>query len=369
MAEHLFLTGGTGFIGGRLWKAWLERTTARVTLLVRPQRSTSGQDRIDRLLRFYSPQERKDLSARVNLAEGDLSLPDLGLADDQLADLSRSVTHIVHAGAELRFTLPLERVRKTNTLGTAAVLELAKRCPRLCSFQYISTAYVAGRQKGLIRERRGNGAVEHNNTNERSKFEAEALVNEAMGQIPASVLRPSIVTCALENGYAPPNSAFFRLLQGIALGILEALPGHPDTMLDLVPVDYVVEAAYAMGRRADLNGRFFHLCAGSENRISLEEVSRLVSECFGRKPVGILPPREFAIWTRRARRAAPQMNAFLDEVEIYAPYLYDHPRFDDSNTQSTLAQTALPTRWFPDYCDQVVNFIREKYLPEPGEGP
>ena len=35
MAEHLFLTGGTGFIGSRLLRLWLERTEARVTVLLR----------------------------------------------------------------------------------------------------------------------------------------------------------------------------------------------------------------------------------------------------------------------------------------------------------------------------------------------
>jgi len=110
-----------------------------------------------------------------------------------------------------------------------------------------------------------------------------------------------------------------------------------------------------------LAGRFFHLSAGPENRISLGEVSRLVSECYGRKPVAILPPREFAAWTRGARRAAPQLGTFLDEIETYAPYLFDHPCFDDSNTQGALGHTKLPTRWFPDYCDQVVSYIRENY--------
>ncbi len=364
MAEHLFLTGGTGFIGGRLWKTWLERTSARVTLLVRRHGTISGQDRIDRLLRTFPSDKRKDLNARVSLAEGDLALPGLGLTEARIKALAESVTHIVHAGAELRFNLSLERALRTNTMGTAAVLEFARQCPRLVSFQYISTAYVAGRQKGVIPEKGGNGAPQHNNTYERSKFEAEALVQEAMANIPASVLRPSIVTCALENGYAPRTSAFFRLVQGIATGALEVLPGRPETQLDLVPVDYVVEAGYAMGRQPGMAGRFFHLSAGPENRISLGEVSRLVSACFGRTPVAILPPREFAVWTRGARRAAPQLGAFLDEIESYAPYLYDHPYFDDGNTQSALTDAVMPTRRFPDYCDQLVSYIRDHYLPD-----
>jgi len=364
MAEHLFLTGGTGFIGSRLCRVWLERTSARITLLVRRRPTISDQDRIGRLLSAFPADERAVFGARIGLVSGDLALPGLGMNEFRTADLAESVTHIVHAGAELRFNLTLERARRTNTSGTAAILEFARRCPRLASFQYVSTAYVAGRRKGVIHEEEGDGATLHNNTYERSKFEAEALVREAMAEIPASVLRPSIVTCGLEDGYAPRTSAFFRLLQGIATGALDVLPGRPDTQLDLVPVDYVVEAGYAMGRRPGSAGQIFHLSAGSENLISLGEVSGMISESFGRKPVAILTPREFEDWTRGARRAKPQLGAFMDEVESYAPYLYDHPFFDDGNARSALAHQDLPTRWFPDYYDRVVGYIRDNCSPD-----
>ena len=360
MAEHLFLTGGTGFIGSRLLKTWLEHTTAQVTLLVRPRGRVSGQDRMKSLLALYPPKMRAAVDGRIGFVEGDLASPILGLENGRLDTLAKSVTHIVHAGAELRFNLPLERARRTNTAGTGAVLDFARRCPHLQSFQYMSTAYVAGRRKGVIREEGCNGSTQHNNTYERSKHEAEDLVKEAMSSLPASVLRPTIVTCELENGYAPPTSAFFRLLYGIATGALDALPGHPETPLDMVPVNYVVEAAFAMSRQPHLGGRFFHLSAGAENLISLGELSRLASESFARGPVAILPPAEFKAWARGVRKAAPQMGPFLDEIELYAPYLNDHPRFDDANTRDTLGSANLPSRTVADYFDRVAAFVREK---------
>jgi thioester reductase-like protein len=359
MAKHLFVTGGTGFIGGRLWKIWLERTQASVTLLVRRQGADSPGGRVARLLRGFPEEQKKDRAGRISLVEGDLTLPDLGLSAGQVADLAGSVTHMVHAAAALRFNLPLEVARQVNTGGTAAVLALARQCRRLESFQHVSTAYVAGCRDGVIREERGDGAVQHHNNYERSKFEAEDLVAAAMADIPACVLRPSIVTCALENGYAPPTSAFFRLLHGIATGALPALPGHPETPLDLVPVDYVVEAAFALALSSGVAGRFFHLSAGAENRITLQEVGRLISDGFGRKPVAILSPDDFATWAREACRAAPQLQPLLDEAQVYAPYLGSHPRFDDSNTRETLNGTPLPTRRFPDYCDRVVEYVRK----------
>jgi long-chain acyl-CoA synthetase len=359
MVEHLFLTGGTGFIGSRLLRIWLGRTTANVTLLVRPRGRMNGADRKARLLAAFPRGMRGDLERRLSFAEGDLADGGLGLKNGSLDAPARTVTHIVHAGAELRFNLPLARARRTNTAGTAAVLDFARRCPRLESFQYMSTAYVAGSRRGVVREEGANGAAEHNNTYEQSKYEAEDLVRKAMSSIPASVLRPTIVTCERVSGYVPPTTAFFRLLHGIGTGALDALPGRPETPLDMVPVDYVVEAAFALSRRRDLGGRFFHLSAGKENVISLGDMMHLASACFARGPVAILPPEEFRVWAEGVRRAVPRMGSFLDEIELYAPYLNDHPSFDDTNTRQTLESAALPPRTITEYFDRVASFVRD----------
>ena len=76
--------------------------------------------------------------------------------------------------------------------------------------------------------------------------------------------------------------------------------------------------------------------------------------------MAILPPSEFKAWARGVRKAAPRMGPFLDEIELYAPYLNDHPRFDDANTRDTLGSANLPSRTVPDYFDRVAAFVREK---------
>lgn len=364
VGEHLFLTGGTGFIGSRLARAWLRETEARVTLLVRPHGRSRDPLRGVEFIGGSGPA-RASFADRVDFVTGDLGAPGMGLAPEDTAALAGSVTHIVHAGADLRFNLPLERARRVNTQGTAAVLDFARDCPDLAGFQYLGTAYVAGRRRDLVREEGAHGSTEHNNSYERSKFEAEILVGEAMGDLPATVLRPTIVTCDLEDGYCPETSAFYRLLTGLASGLLTVLPGRSDTLLDMVPVDFVVAAAFSLGRRPEAAGRFFHLSAGQENLISLGELSRLICRSFGRDPVRIVPEDEFQDWADRVRRAVPKAGRLLDEVALYAPYLAGHPRFDDRNTRAMINGAPLPPRDVPGYLGRIATYVKKSQGSDP----
>jgi nucleoside-diphosphate-sugar epimerase len=172
------------------------------------------------------------------------------------------------------------------------------------------------------------------------------------------VLRPTIVTCDLADGYCPDTSAFYRLLAGMASGLLTVLPGRRDTLLDMVPVDFVVAAAFALGRRPEAAGRYFHLGAGRENLISLGELCDLVCRTFGRPPVRIVPAVEFRDWADGLRRRVPEAGRLIDEVALYAPYLESHPRFDDRNTRGLVNGAPLPPRDVSGYLDRIAAFVR-----------
>jgi hypothetical protein len=359
MAKHLFVTGGTGFIGGRLWKIWLERTQASVTLLVRRQGADSPGGRVARLLRGFPEEQKKDRAGRISLVEGDLTLPDLGLSAGQVADLAGIGDPHGPCRRRPAFQPAAGGGPPGQHRGHRGGAALARQCRRLESFQHVSTAYVAGCRDGVIREERGDGAVQHHNNYERSKFEAEDLVAAAMADIPACVLRPSIVTCALENGYAPPTSAFFRLLHGIATGALPPCPVIPKRL-------WIWCRWITWSRRplpspwsSGVAGRFFHLSAGAGEPHHPAGGGPVDQRWFRQKTGGDPVPRRLRHLGPGGLPRRSAVATLLDEAQVYAPYLGSHPRFDDSNTRETLNGTPLPTRRFPDYCDRVVEYVRK----------
>ena len=77
--------------------------------------------------------------------------------------------------------------------GTSNVNDFVKSLPHLKRYMYFSTAYVAGRREGVILEKELIRPEEFKNYYEETKFEAELLVKNLIGEIPLTIIRPGIV--------------------------------------------------------------------------------------------------------------------------------------------------------------------------------
>lgn len=362
-AEHLFLTGGTGFVGANLLRRWLEATDARATLLVRERYRQPPLERVQEILKAcrcpLSPQQ----VARVDFVAGDLCSEGLGAAAGDRDRLAGEITHIVHCAAAVRFNLPLQQARRINTDGTRRVLELASHCHRLRRFCHIGTAYVAGRRRGVVGEDELRAGVGFNNTYEQSKHEAEALVRSAFDRIPTVILRPSIVTSCPASGFVPASSALFRILAAIATGRVQALPGEPDTRLDMVPIDFLAEGAVTLGRHPESAGKCYHLTAGPEASVRLGELVELAREAFAVPGLELVPPREFSSRMRSAHRLPPSQTSLAQELEIYAPYLASPLQFDNSRARAVLDGSRYRIPPIRDYFDRMAEFVRRAVRP------
>ena len=106
--RHVLLTGATGFLG----KVWLVHTLlhlpaiGRITAVVRPSRGRSGRERLEAVLRT-SPALRPLrarhgealgawLASRLEVVEGDVTRPGLGLDPEVAARLASEVDITLH---------------------------------------------------------------------------------------------------------------------------------------------------------------------------------------------------------------------------------------------------------------------------------
>ncbi len=348
MSDLMLMTGASGFLGRRLLRAWLLRSSARVVVCVRPRngRSLAGRFGVagDGADAAYAEAFRE----RVWPLDADLAAPNLGLDDATRDELAARVTHIVHCAGLVRFDSSLEEARRTNAAGTAAMLALARRCPRLERFDHISTAYVAGRRRGTVYEHELDCSQEHHNAYERSKFEAEALVQEAARQLPVAVHRPSIITSECVSGELSPRGAVNRLLSAYATGGLTHLPGHPGTPLDLVPVDFVTDAVLAIAARGDTVGGCFHLAAGPTRTTSLAEIRDLAAAHFGRPPLVI-------------GGSAPETPLPLrQELALYEPYLAGNLTFDTTAATAVLGEAGISPPRLGEYFGAIAQGITRR---------
>jgi fatty acyl-CoA reductase len=107
--------------------------------------------------------------------------------------------------------------------------------------------------------------------------------------LPLSIVRPSIIESALEYPYAGWIEGF-KMAEPIILaygrGAIPEFPGIPDGVIDIIPVDLVVNAILAVTARApDTGVTYYHVSSGSRNPLSYRGLYENVREYFVRHPL------------------------------------------------------------------------------------
>jgi hypothetical protein len=226
-------------------------------------------------------------------------------------------------------------------------------------FDYVSTAYVAGRKKGVVRETDLERSQPFSNNYEQSKYEAELLVREYAKTMPMAIYRPSIVVGDSNSGYTPHFKVLYWPLLLLAKNLLPFFACNQRAYLDVVPVDFVADGIVALMQREASIGKTFHLTAGLGNEIRIRQILRDAYQYGGVKRAPIIP-----YWSFHTIQKTPLRRLFHDAfwgaVDLAQPYAYylkgNGVRFDASQTFRTLESLGvLPPRW-EDYKREVMNY-------------
>jgi long-chain acyl-CoA synthetase len=151
--------GATGFIG----KVWLTNLltdlpeVGRIYLLVRHNRSATALDRFERaveespafepLAARYGDRFADFLREHIEVIDGDVSKPGLGLVPEVRTRLAQSVDLIVNSSGLTDFNPDLRDALATNVRATAHVLEFLRECDH-AALLHLSTCYVFGQRDG-----------------------------------------------------------------------------------------------------------------------------------------------------------------------------------------------------------------------------
>lgn len=360
--DNVLLTGGTGFLGTEIIKRVLLRhPRSRLTLLVRATHRETARERVDRLLvRAFGVEEANRHRERIDVVNGDISLRGLGMDEERVDALRARVDHVIHCAATIRFDLALDIARRDNTEGTRNVLTFADGIKRLKRFDYIGTAYVAGRREGLIKEDELDVGQEYSNSYEQTKMEAEALVREFGERHPVAIHRPSIVVGDSRTGETASFQGFYQALlfyrqlykKGVLVrGFVKFVPADPSSIVDLVPIDYVVDALFGLMQTTKSLGKVFHLTSGPGFTATFDELMRITAQFTGVEPpgyvskeawlYGLRPLMHSIVW---GKRREPMLKA-----DKYFPYVWTKFMFDKTNTDELLKGTGIKTPHPKDY--------------------
>jgi HAD superfamily hydrolase (TIGR01490 family) len=125
-----------------------------------------------------------------------------------------------------------------------------------------------------------------------TKAMGERAVEELADEhgVPLSIVRPSIIESALEHP-TPGWIEGFKMAEPIILaygrGTLPEFPGIPEGIVDIIPVDFVVNAMLAIAAdppEAEAP-HYFHVSSGARNPLSFLRLYEIVREYFEEHPL------------------------------------------------------------------------------------
>ncbi|MCD6078341.1 MAG: short chain dehydrogenase [Ramlibacter sp.] len=279
---HYFVTGATGFIGKRLVRKLLARKGAVVHFLIRRE----SEGKVEALREWWGAT-----AARAIPVFGDLTQKKLGVAAEDVKKLKGQVDHFFHLAAVYDLGADEESQVAVNIEGTRNTVEFAKAIDA-GHFHHVSSIAAAGLYEGVFREDMFDEAENIDHPYFMTKHESEKIVRKE-AKVPWTVYRPALVVGDSQTGEMDKIDGpyyFFKLIQRMRQLLPPWMPaiGLEGGRINIVPVDYVVDALDHIGHQDKIARRCFHLV----------------------DPVGYRVGDVLDIFSRAAH--APRMNVFVN---------------------------------------------------------
>jgi nucleoside-diphosphate-sugar epimerase len=362
----VLLTGATGFLGSHI-AAEMIRRGVPLWVVCRPNKHLTGRERFDRTLAWLGVKPRDP--SRLRVLEGFLDRPNLGLDQDQEEEIRDQVDEIIHCASNTSFAeRKKNEVEKANITGLGNVLDLAGKS-RCYFFHHLSTAYVAGKRKGVCREAPVEAGA-FTNVYEESKHRGERMVTERCPRegIRWGIYRPSIVYGDSRTGksfsfralYYPVRTVLYfknlyqtdlleqdgrrakemgvRMEADGAVRLPLRLEVNPQGGINLIPVDFFVQAFMAVWENSP-EGGIFHLVNPRPKRI--EHLIEYTQRLFRITGIRAVSGEDFQKTPRNPLEIL--LETFL---EAYQPYIRDQRVFDCRKTAPILRRREI---FCPDF--------------------
>ena len=274
--------------------------------------------------------------SRLTVVAGDLAEPDLGMDEITRRKLQDETDVIIHGAAITVFDAPFDQALRINTLGPQHVLDLARSSARRPLVAHVSTCYVNNEAgpcfempldprwspqtamsgehfdvddevraiSARLVELQANGmhSVSRrlvteglawarrrgwNDTYTFTKAMGEQLLCRHRGDVPMLILRPSIIESSLRDpapGWIEGLRMIDPLVVGFARGQISDFPGNPESVVDLVPADIVVNALLAAIPKAHVGRevQVLHVATGMDNPLRLVDFHDNLVSAFRR---------------------------------------------------------------------------------------
>lgn len=346
--QSIFVTGFPGFIAGRLVERLAEADT-QFFLLVQPQFVDAAIASIEEIaVRKGVPIEN------FAIVPGDITKEDLGVEEADLSTMRAETTDIFHLAAAYDLSVNKEIAYEVNLQGTKNVNEFARSVWGLHRYNYVSTCYVAGKRKGEIFETDLKHDAGFRNFYEETKYFAELEVEKLKADLPVTIFRPSVVVGDSETGETAKYDGIYYLIQYLRkwpkmLRYLNV--GNENVRLNLVPVDFVVEALACLSLDEKATGKTIALA--DPDPLTTAELFNLIAQKLTGEKAKWMPPSKLIELSLRTPLSPPLTGLPHSGV----PYFFLAQSYDTSVADELLAPFGIEAPSFEGYVGKLLDFV------------
>jgi nucleoside-diphosphate-sugar epimerase len=348
--ETIFITGFPGFIASRLVKR-LAAEGARFILLVHPLFHATAATELAQIA-----GATRVGPGNFRVVEGDITKPGLGVPVNELERARQETTTIFHLAAIYDLAVARGVASQVNVEGTLNVNLFAKSVADLRRYHYVSTCYVAGKREGLIMESELHHDTGFRNHYEETKYLAEVEVDALKSELPVTIHRPAVVCGDSVTGETAKYDGIYYLIHYLRkwpAGLTLLNIGNSEVRLNLVPVDFVVDAMVALAQDDRAIGATVQLAdpAPLTTHQLFGEIAKAIGgrNSFATVPAGIVYPV-------LRLPLAPKLTGLPHSA---VPYFFLEQTYDTSVGRGLLEPHGIRCPGFPEYVGALVNFVAE----------
>ncbi|WP_138755000.1 alpha/beta fold hydrolase [Paenibacillus sinopodophylli] len=280
---HVFITGGTGFLGTQIIMQ-LTQQGHQVTALVRsPHR-----------LAVLHEQLEREHALSVSAVIGDLTLPGLGLSAEGLLSLHQADI-MIHAGGPMDIMLSEQQAKSAFLDAAGYISELAAALYKNGKLKHF--IHVVGFKSPVTNENIDQPdaimkLLEHESPYERMKIMADVHIRQqakASGY-PLSIVNPSVVIGDSITGSTEQTGGLGILVSSSRRKLMGTVPGGGKFWIPLVHIDHTAKFIAALVREHQPENETYYLLDEQMKSPSMTELIRIINkELRVPAPIGFIP--------------------------------------------------------------------------------
>src|SRR5713101_35841 len=292
---------------------------------------------------------------RAEVVIGDVADMHLGLAGEEYERLGAQVTQVFHLAAISYLGLPKETAWRVNVEGTHNVVDFARECLHLERLEHLSSCYVSGDRVGVIEEDELECGQRFRNAFEETKFLAEKCVAKSAEHLPVAIYRPSSVVGSSRTGEIDRfDGPLYLALHWITSSLTGSLPlpGNGSTPMNVVPIDFVADAIWALGQNPRAIGRVFHLVDPHPAS------ARRICDQIARRANKQLPKFNFSAKAADVLLRLPGLEKLTRPERAGIHYVNQMALYNGRATRELLEASGIRCPSLPEYLEVVSEYFR-----------